>query len=233
MNPADIRHAASAGTMGCMAFTGIPKGAVDFYRQLEDNNSRDWFQAHKQDYLDQVRTPFEALAEDVGAAFGEAKVYRPNRDVRFSSDKSPYKTHQGLYVRSNSHAGWYFNLDSSGFFLGGGSYWFAPDQLVRYRTAVANDHSGAELKSILAELTAAGYEVGGEQVATRPRGVPSDAPRLDLLRRKALTVRLVLGEPAWMATPDAAEYLHDGWDEVRPLVSWLHQFVGDSEQRRS
>ena len=75
----------------------------------------------------------------------------------------------------------------------------------------------------------AGYEVGGEQLVTRPRGVAADAPRLDLLRRKALTVSLKLGAPDWLATPEAAEYLNDGWDEVRPLVEWLVEYVGESE----
>lgn len=152
--------------------------------------------------------------------------------MRFSHDKTPYKDHQGLYARSNSHSGWYFQVDASGFMLGGGSWWFAPDQLARYRSAVANDASGVQLQSILDELVAAGYEVGGEQLATRPRGVAADAPRLDLLRRKAVAVSLKLGVPEWMGTAEAAEYVTDGWDEVRPLVDWLGQFVGDTEQRR-
>ncbi|SKF62521.1 Uncharacterised protein [Mycobacteroides abscessus subsp. abscessus] len=81
---------------------------------------------------------------------------------------------------------------------------------------------------MLDELVAAGYQLGGEQLATRPRGVAADAPRLDLLRRKALNVMLVVGEPDWMATPDLADYVHDSWDEVRPLVEWLDDCVGET-----
>ena len=209
-----------------MAFAGIPHAAVDFYRELEVNNSREWWLANKRRYDELVRGPITALAELVEPAFGETKVFRPNRDVRFSHDKSPYKRHQGIFVKTMSRAGWYFQVDAEGIRMGGGSYSFAPDQLAAYRAAVAEDVHGARLERLVGELVAAGYEVGGEQVATRPRGVPADAPRLDLLRRKALNVMLVVGEPDWMATEELAGYLHDCWDEVRPLVEWLNDCVG-------
>jgi len=212
-----------------MTFQGISPAALDFYRELEQHNERAWWLANKQRYLDEVRAAMEYLAEAVGPLFGEAKVYRPYRDVRFSDDKTPYKTHQGIWVHTMHAAGYYFHLDASGIMLGGGAYWLAGDQVARYRSAVSNDATGVQLEAILRELTEAGYEVGGEQLATRPRGVAADAPRLDLLRRKAINVHLTLGAPDWMSTPDLAEYLHDGWDEVRPLVEWLGQYVGASE----
>lgn len=212
-----------------MEFTGIPLEAVDFYRQLDGNNNREWWLAHKDFYDASIRDPFRALAATVGPAFGETTVYRPYRDVRFSNDKTPYKDHQGLFARAGKTTGWYFHLDGDGIFLGGGTWWMAGDQLSRFRSAVANDATGVQLEAILRELTEAGYEVGGEQLVTRPRGVAADAPRLDLLRRKALSVRLPLGTPDWLATPDAAEYVNDGWDEVRPLVGWLVEYVGESE----
>lgn len=213
-------------------FQGIPLEAVDFYRELELNNTREWWLANKKRYDTLVREPFLALAEEVAPAFGEPKVYRPNRDVRFSNDKSPYKTHQGLFVRSSSHTGWYFQLDAEGIFLGGGAWWLASDQITRFRSAISNDPTGVLIEGITRELTDARYEIGGEQLATRPRGVSADAPRLDLLRRKALTCRLPLGQPEWMATSDLAEYLRDGWHEVRPLVEWLDDYVGESERPR-
>lgn len=211
-----------------MTFTGIPLDGVAFYRELETNNTREWWLANKSRYDELIREPFVALGEELAPAFGEPKVYRPYRDVRFSNDKTPYKNHQGLYVKSNSSTGWYFQVGADGFLTGGGSYHWAADQLSRYRAAVANDASGVQLEAILAELTEAGYRVAGEQLATRPRGVAADAPRLDLLRRKSLSAMLDLGEPDWMATPEAVEYLNDSWDELRTLMSWLEQFVGDS-----
>lgn len=211
-----------------MTFTGLPHDAVAFYRELELNNSREWWQANKRRYDDVVRGPIDALAEVLEPVFGETKVFRPNRDVRFSHDKSPYKRHQGVFVKTISRAGWYFQVDAEGIRMGGGSYSFAPDQLAAYRTAVAEDVHGGRLERLLGELVDAGYVVGGEQLATRPRGVAADAPRLDLLRRKALNVMLVLGEPRWMATAELAGYVHDCWDEVRPLVEWLSDCVGET-----
>ena len=211
-----------------MTFAGLPHDAVAFYRELELNNSREWWQAHKKRYDEVVRGPITALAALLEPAFGETKVFRPNRDVRFSHDKWPYKRHQGVFVKTISRAGWYFQVDAEGIRMGGGSYAFAPDQLAAYRAAVANDVHGARLQRLTDELAAAGYQVGGEQLATRPRGVAADAPRLDLLRRKALNVMLPLGEPDWMATPELADYVHDSWDEVRPLVEWLDDCVGET-----
>lgn len=214
-----------------MAFTGIPLDAVAFYQELEVNNNREWWLAHKSDYQRLVREPLEALAEMIGPAFGETKVYRPNRDVRFSHDKTPYKRHQGLYARSHDHAGWYFQVDADGFFLAGGSYFSTGDQLARYRSAIANDATGIQFEALVKELTDAGYELIGERLATRPRGVPSDAPRLELLRYKSISARLNLGRPAWMATPEAAEYINDGWDELREMIGWLTEYVGNAERR--
>ena len=211
-----------------MAFAGIPHAAVDFYRELELNNTREWWLANKRRYDELIREPMLALADLVEPVFGETKVFRPNRDVRFSHDKSPYKTHQGVFVKTISRAGWYFQVDAEGIRMGGGSYAFAPDQLAAYRAAVADDVHGARLERLVDELAAAGYQVGGEQLATRPRGVAVDALRLDLLRRKALNVMLPLGEPDWMATPELADYVHDSWDEVRPLVEWLDDCVGET-----
>lgn len=211
-----------------MTFAGLPHDAVAFYRELEQNNSREWWLAHKTRYDEVVRGPITELAGLLEPAFGETKVFRPNRDVRFSHDKSPYKGHQGVFVKTVSRAGWYFQVDAEGLRMGGGSYSFAPDQLAAYRAAVAHDVHGARLERLLDELVAAGYQVGGEQLATRPRGVTADAPRLDLLRRKALNVMLLVGEPDWMATPDLADYVHDSWDEVRPLVEWLDDCVGET-----
>lgn len=212
-------------------FTGIPREAVDFYAELEHNNNREWWLANKARHDELVKQPFEALAAEVGPAFGETKVYRPYRDVRFSHDKTPYKTHQGLFAKATAHGGWYLHLDANGISLGGGTWWLAPEQLQRFRAAVA-DLPGVQLEAVLRELTDAGYTVGGDQLATRPRGVPADAPRLDLLRRKAISVQLALGTPEWMSTPEMAEYLRDGWDEVRPLNEWIHDFVGESEGGR-
>lgn len=214
-----------------MAFTGIPHDAVAFYRELEGHNDREWWTANMARYERTVRGPCTALGEEVAPGFGEPKVFRPHRDVRFSADKTPYKTHQGLYAQRSDHNGWYLQVDGGGYLLAGGQWWMAGDQLSRYRSAVANPATGVQLEAILRELRQAGYAVEGERLKTRPRGVDADAPRLELLRHKSLSVNLQLGEPEWMTTPEAAEYVVDGWDELRELVEWFATWVGNSDGR--
>jgi uncharacterized protein (DUF2461 family) len=78
-------------------FTGIPAAALDFYDDLEQDNSKTFWTAHKAIYDEAVRAPMEALAADLAKDYGEGKLFRPYRDVRFSKDKTPYKTHQGVW----------------------------------------------------------------------------------------------------------------------------------------
>lgn len=208
-----------------MTFSGIPQAAVDFYRELEQHNTREWWQAHKSEYEQLVRRPFEELAVEL-VRFGEPKVFRPYRDVRFAADKSPYKTHQGLYVATHPRAGWYVEVSASGLRMGGGSYFMDARQLSAYRTAVAHDLLGPQLERIIADLEGYGYRIGGEKLSTRPRGVPADAPRMELLRHKSLDAMLELETPKWLSTPEAAGWITDCWEEVSPLVGWLQEMVG-------
>lgn len=143
-----------------MTFSGIPQAAVGFYRELEQHNTREWWQTHKVEYEDHVRRPFEELALEL-TRFGEPKVFRPYRDVRFAADKAPYKTHQGLYVATHPRAGWYVEVSASGLRMGGGCYFMDARQLAAYRAAVADDVLGPQLERIVAGLAGYGYEIEG------------------------------------------------------------------------
>ena len=91
-----------------MAFGGFGRGALAFYDDLEATNSREWWLANKKRYEDEIRRPMEELLEDVSSEFGEAKLFRPNRDTRFSKDKTPYKTNIAARPpsRNRSMRGW-------------------------------------------------------------------------------------------------------------------------------
>ncbi len=101
-------------------FAGIPAGALSFYAELEDVNSRDWWLAHKDVYERDVREPMLALLDALEDEFGAAKLFRPNRDVRFSADKSPYKTHQGALVGAGTVQAYYVQVSAEGVGGGGG-----------------------------------------------------------------------------------------------------------------
>ncbi len=113
---------AAAKRTGHTQFEGFPPAAMDFFRGLEEENSREYFLSHKKQYLEAVREPMEALAAELAEEFGPAKVFRLNRDLRFGNDTSPYKLHQGAFVSAGPHMGWYVQVSSVGIQVGGGLY---------------------------------------------------------------------------------------------------------------
>lgn len=157
--------------------------------------------------------------------FGPARLFRPHRDVRFSADKSPYKTHQGGWVAVATRTGWYAEVSADGFRLGGGCYHLEPAALTAYRKGVAG-RRGARLERIVADLAADGWEVGGSSLRTAPRGYSRDHPRIELLRRKALTAMRWIEDGDVVTTPALVDAVRDHWREVRPLVEWLLAEVG-------
>ena len=208
-------------------FSGIPVAALDFYEDLEADNSKTFWTAHKQVYDDSVRAPLVALAGELEEEFGSAKVFRPYRDVRFSKDKTPYKTAQGAFVEAAPGVGWYLHVDASGLFLAGGFYHGSSEQVSRYRTTLdTRDDRARELRKTLAKLTKQGYDVGGEQLKTTPRGFAADHPHIDLLRHKSLTVGRKLGCPDWLETPRTLVEVRASWRQIRPLVDWLATTLG-------
>ena len=101
-------------------FQGIPAGAFEFYAELEDNNNREWWLEHKDSYNTLVRDPVTALLAELEPRFGPGKVFRPNRDIRFSQDKSPYKTAQGGFAATQEGVGYYVQVSADGLLVGGG-----------------------------------------------------------------------------------------------------------------
>lgn len=203
------------------AFGGIPLGAIDFYEDLERDNSREWWQANRGRYDEDVRAPLEAFATLVEEEFGAAKIFRPNRDVRFSADKSPYKTHQGLVVAKGDGAGWYVQVSAEGLMTAGG-WWRGTTELVaRYREALDDEDTAEELERILGVLCDGGYVIGGERLKSRPRGVDADHPFLDLLRHRSLTAERQYGEPEWLPTAETADHIVADWRAYRPLMEWI------------
>ncbi|MFL6177712.1 MAG: DUF2461 domain-containing protein [Ornithinibacter sp.] len=214
-------------------FSGIPVDAFDVYDELRAENTRTWWLAHKARYEASVREPLEALLDALEDEFGPARLYRANRDVRFSADKSPYKDHQGALATTVPGMGFYVQVSGDGLLTGGGFYPTGPDQLPRLRAAVDAPQSGQQLQGVVDGLTAAGFRLGGEQVATRPRGVPADHPRLELMRYKNLIALREHGAPAWAPTPEVVDHVRADWRAVRPLVDWLTAHVGPSTAPRT
>ncbi len=206
-------------------FTGIPLAALDFYEDLEADNSKTFWNAHKDVYESAVKEPIAALVAELDD-FGPAKIFRPYRDVRFSKDKSPYKTAQGAVVHVASGGGYYLQVSASGLYVGGGFYAGSPEQIARYRTTVADDVRGPELEAILARIRKAGLEIGGDKLKTRPKGYDADHPRIELLKHKSLVVSRDIGAPEWLPTKRTAKEVRNTWETIRPLNEWLAAVVG-------
>jgi uncharacterized protein (TIGR02453 family) len=202
-------------------FQGIPAGAFEFYKELQDNNNREWWLEHKDSYEALVREPFTLLLAELEPRFGPGKIFRPNRDIRFSQDKSPYKTAQGAFASIQEGVGYYLQISAEGLLVGGGYHSHTPAQLARYRNSVDASGTGESLRHVVEAVGAAGFMVEGEKLKTVPRGYPQDHPRAELLKHKSLSAATDLGQPAWLATPAAAQEIAALWDELRPLVDWV------------
>jgi uncharacterized protein (TIGR02453 family) len=208
-------------------FAGFGEYAVEFYDGLEADNSKVYWTEHRETYDRDVKAPMLALLAAVEKEFGAGKVFRPFRDVRFSADKTPYKTHCGAIAGP-----FYVEVGPGGLMAAGGYYGMAPDQLARFRTSAAEDRRGDELAQCVAKLREAGLTVGGEQLKTRPRGVEPDHPRLDLLRHKGLYAWRRWEPDDILHEPAALKRVTSTWRAVRPLTEWLAEHVGRSELPR-
>ena len=207
-----------------MAFGGWPAEALEFYEGLEADNSKSYWTSHKAAYEDVVLRPMEALTELLAPEFGEPKIFRPYRDIRFSADKTPYKTHIGATLGQTG----YVQFSADGLAAGAGMWQLDPARLARYRAAVAAETAGPELAAIIADLEKAGVEVHGHgTLKSAPRGYPPDHPRIDLLRHKGLTTWQHWDPEPWLHTPSAAEEVISFFRTSAAFCSWLTSNVRD------
>lgn len=207
------------------AFRGWPEEFQPFFIGLELDNSKKYFEANRSIYEESVKGPMVALIGALEKDFGPGKVFRPNRDIRFSKDKSPYKTNIAASV-GMGHEGGYLSLDARGLTSASGHYELTPVQLKKYRAKVAAPKTGAALASIVAKLEKAGYEIGGEDLKRVPPGWPQDHPRARLLRHKRLYVWKNFGLQPWLGSAAARSKIVKVWTDVSPLNDWFKRNVG-------
>jgi uncharacterized protein (TIGR02453 family) len=205
------------------AFTGWKGDFRGFFLGLKVNNSKAYFESHRKQYEHDVKAPMVALLADLEPEFGQGRLSRPNRDIRFSANKSPYKTN--LYATTS--AGGYLALDSDGLVAGGGRHMFDPSQLAGFRKAVEAKASGDKLASIVSALRAKGYDVEGQELKRVPPPHPQDHPRGDLLKHKTLFYWRRWPLEPWIATPKARERVRQAWHDGADLEAWLARHLGD------
>ncbi|HNM10000.1 MAG TPA: DUF2461 domain-containing protein [Mycobacterium sp.] len=205
-----------------MAFAGWPIEAIEFYEGLEADNSKVYWQDHKAVYDRRVKAPMEELLAELADEFGTGKIFRPYRDVRFSADKTPYKTNCAATIGSG-----YISFSADGLSVGGGLYMPDPKALARYREAVDNEKSGVELVRIVAALRKEGYDTMAHEVLkTAPKGYPKDHPRIELLRYKGIAMMKTWPVGAWLGTRKAKDRVVTTLRAGVPLNQWLLRNVG-------
>jgi uncharacterized protein (TIGR02453 family) len=217
------------------AFAGWPDEALEFFEGLEADNSKAYWEPHRAIFESAVKAPMEALLAELEGEFGPFKIMRPYRDVRFSADKTPYKTNIGAGTHGGGGSssgggagGVYVSFSAHGIYAGGGTWHMSKDQLVRYREAV-DGAAGADLEAIGAALAATGFALEGETLKRAPKGWPADHPRITLLRYTSVLVGRHFPPEPWMATGEARDRVVEVWRAAGPANAWLDDHVGPAE----
>jgi uncharacterized protein (TIGR02453 family) len=205
-------------------FRGWPEDFQRFFIGLELDNSKRYFDSNRKLYEEAVRSPMVALVASLEDEFGPLRVFRINRDIRFSKDKSPYKTNIAAYSQSGGTGG-YISLDARGLTVASGRYEVTPEQLVKYREKVAADRTGAPLADVVTKLEKAGYKRGGEELKRVPAGWPQDHPRGHLLRHKRLYIYKDFGLQPWLGSAAARKYVVKVWTDAQPMNDWLKKHL--------
>jgi uncharacterized protein (TIGR02453 family) len=218
-----------------MRFIGFGEHAVEFYDGLVADNSKPYWDDHVETYRADVRAPMEALLAELGPEFGEGfgagKVFRPYRDVRFARDKTPYKTHCGGVVeRGRGGGAYYVQVGPEGLRVGGGMFHLESDQLARYRQAVETEVHGKALDRIVARLRRGRWEIKGDTMKTKPRGVDPHHQRLELLRHRSLYAMREWPPDDTLHERGCLDRVRNAWRGLRALNEWARDHVGASEK---
>jgi uncharacterized protein (TIGR02453 family) len=211
-----------------VTFAGFPDEGLVFYEGLEADNSKTYWTENRHLYEANVRAPMQALADELAAEFGTAKLFRPYRDVRFSHDKTPYKTHQGavLHREGRGAGSVYVQVSADGLRVSGGCWRLQPDQVERYRRAVDDDVQGPRLAEQVEGLRQRGWTIDGDRLVRTPRGYPADHPRVELLRHRSLHASQAWEPTDWLHQRTALDRVRDAWRQVTDLNEWLADNVG-------
>jgi uncharacterized protein (TIGR02453 family) len=212
-------------------FEGFAPAVRRWFRGLEADNSREYFRANRDFFDESVRGQMEALLDELAAKFGgDVKMFRQHRDIRFSQDKSPYKTNTYgvIYGSQIAAQGLYASISERGLVAGSGYHTMVRDQLERYREHVHDAKHGPQLAKLVAKAENAGLQLWGDTLATAPRGYVKDHERIALLRRKSLSLGASLGFGRGIGRSDGLQFVGKTWSAAAPVTGWLDEHVGAS-----
>jgi uncharacterized protein (TIGR02453 family) len=216
----------------------FPLDAVKFLSKLKRNNNRKWFESHREEFVNSVLEPAQefvmvmgellrTIAPDIIAIPKTDKsIFRLHRDVRFSKNKSPYKTNLGiLWWEGNRKkmecSGFYFHVEPGYFFLAAGQYMFTDDLLKKYRRFVYRPDKAKELDSIVKKLKKKAFELGGKTYKRVPKGFDAEYPYSDYLLYNGIYIYEEKSDLKKLQKENVAKYVYKKFTEMFPLHQWL------------
>jgi len=208
-----------------------PPEALEFLRELEDDNDRDWFKRNRARYDAHLVKPGRRLAASL-AHLGDARFFRPYNDARFHQ-RPPIKEQLGIAIGYGGAGGFYVELSLDGLLVGAGLHHPATDQLERYRAALDDERRAQGFERAVHRARAAGMQMIEPELKRAPRGYRPDHPRIEHLKRKHVTVYHRHALEPWLHEPACMRRVRAELDASRPLVTWLTEQVGPSTVPRT
>ncbi|NIG56645.1 DUF2461 domain-containing protein [Chitinophaga sp. Cy-1792] len=215
---------------------GISPTAFEFLQKLGQHNNREWFNEHKGEF-EEARQAMEVFAEallqkmnehDVlETPSGKNSLYRIYRDIRFSNDKTPYKTHwSGSFKRATKQrrGGYYFHIEHNNSFIGGGFWGPSADDLKLIRDDIAFDDTPVRKIITSKKFIKTFGELEGEQLKTAPKGFPNDHPAIDLLRYKQFLLRRRFSDEE-VLSPGFLEEADKTFQAMRPFFDYMSEVL--------
>lgn len=221
-------------------FEGFPKEGIEFFKELRENNNRNWFIANKKRYTEFVIKPAQSLVQELGEKLsktlvdlrydtkltGSGSIMKIYRDVRFSKDKTPYRTRLGIIFwegpgKKMEHSGFHLGLSDQMFVVHGGMHTFTKEMLPKYRIAVVDDRLGKELSKIVNKLKDSGYTIGGTHYKRVPRGFDPEHENADFLLHNGLYAGYSKIPRKVISSSELVDHCLEHFISMSPLHNWL------------
>ncbi len=225
------------------ALENFPLKTLNFLKKLSKHNNREWFESHRDEYNSDFLEPALQLVVELGERLPaitpniqaipkiDKSIFRLHRDVRFSKDKSPYKTNLGLYFwegkKKMDSPGFYFEINTKGFFYGSGIYMPPKEQWKLFRDAVSNPQLGKELDAAVKKILKKGnYSIGGKKYKKVPKGCDVETPYAEYLLYEGLYAFYESENINELTKADAVDFSFKKFKDMLPVHQWLVKVLG-------
>ena len=223
-------------------FEGFSRETLDFFKKLKKNNDKNWFEMHREEYVDYVLNPAKAFVVAMGEKLKKLSpsinadprtnksLFRINKDLRFSKDKIPYKTNLGIsfwdgpLARMES-ASFYFHVKSESLMLGAGIYKFNKQLLDKYRDSVVHPEFGKQLAKIYNEISGKGYNFGGKHYKRVPRDFDPDHENAEFLLYDGMYVGKKFNIPEEFYSEKLLDFCLEAYKDLLPVERWLAELT--------